>query len=96
MTAHISWFPSDVPAVEYPHGCGCLACWQARKCSVCGLEMEPHRTGFNDGDLCTNGRCPKCHAGCCTQGGSTGPGHGYGKFEAAVAAKAHREKERGQ
>ncbi len=43
---------------------------RADLCNACG--------GLRDSRGCTNGRCAACHASCCTPGGDTSPGHGYG------------------
>jgi hypothetical protein len=55
----------------YPHRGGCEGCRKERRCNVCGRKLESW-------EGCTNGRCRGCHAGACTPGGNTGPGHGYG------------------
>ena len=64
----------------YPHGGGCSGCRVQGKCNVCA---RPRRGRLNPGGACTNGRCAECHAACCTSGGDTTPGHGYGTREAA-------------
>ncbi len=70
MTAH-----KDHP---YPHEGGCRRCWRDQRCNVCG---RPRARRI----LCTNGRCPYCHGEICTDGGDSGPGHGYGSMDRARA-----------
>lgn len=66
----------------FPHYTGCEGCRAERRCNCCGIEMDRAARGMR----CTNGRCCQCHAGVCTPGGETSPGHGAGRPE-----KAHEQ-----
>jgi hypothetical protein len=67
---------------DYPHEGGCAECAAKRVCNVCG---RPRRLVINPGGACTNGRCSDCHTACCTPGGNTDPGHGFGSPDDAKA-----------
>lgn len=62
---------------SYPHEGNCHGCSMEARCNYCGRR-------FSDPEFvvtwaCTNGRCSDCHRTVCTAGGSTSPGHAYGK-----------------
>lgn len=68
-----------------------------KRCNVCGRDIA---CGIAKVTRCTNRRCSGCHAGYCTGGGSTGPGHGMGnpprnleqaaRYLAVYDAQGHR------
>ena len=71
-------------AGRWPHSGGCDGCRRGHVCNACGAHVTP-------ASRCTNGRCLECHAACCTVGGATNLGHGYGPTVAAARRAAARQ-----
>jgi hypothetical protein len=69
---------AEIAKAGYPHVGGCEYCREELLCNWCGDALATLGPG-GFVERCTNGRCPDCHEKHCTPGGSTGPGHGYGK-----------------
>lgn len=76
--------PADDPVKHddraWPHAPACEECRESQRCNVCGSKITRSTR-------CTNGRCPKCHAGVCTAGGTTHPGHGFGTLPKREVAR---------